>query len=190
MILDFSSLDTASRYKAMSNTIVPRPIAWVVTEGKALNIAPFSYFTGLSSEPPTLLISVGHKADGSPKDTLKNILEKKKCTICSVTPSQLTKMDATAASLDEEVSEAEAFAIETKKLLDDFPPIIQGSPAAFFCTLYQKVDLQGSKTVPLILKIEHFFLEDSLYDEKLHFSLSTVARIGHGYGICDKNISP
>jgi len=63
-------------YKLMAQTIIPRPIAWVVTEDEGVvNIAPFSYFIGLSSDPATVLISVGHKPDGSPKDTLANIRE-------------------------------------------------------------------------------------------------------------------
>ena len=50
-------------YKLMAQTILPRPIAWVVTEDNGvINIAPFSYFIGLSSEPASVLISVGHKA--------------------------------------------------------------------------------------------------------------------------------
>jgi len=57
-------------YKLMAQTILPRPIAWVVTENNGVvNIAPFSYFIGLSSEPASVLISVGHKADGTPKDS-------------------------------------------------------------------------------------------------------------------------
>ena len=55
-------------YKLMAQTIIPRPIAWVVTEDAGvINVAPFSYFIGLSSDPASVLISVGHKADGTPK---------------------------------------------------------------------------------------------------------------------------
>jgi len=79
-------------YKLMAQTIIPRPIAWVVTEDEGVvNIAPFSYFIGLSSEPASVLISVGHKADGTPKDTLANIRKNQKCTICMVQESDLEK---------------------------------------------------------------------------------------------------
>ena len=83
MIFDLSK-DTKlnENYKLMAQTILPRPIAWVVTEDNGVvNIAPFSYFIGLSSEPASVLISVGHKADGTPKDTLANLRKHKKCTI-------------------------------------------------------------------------------------------------------------
>ena len=190
MIIDFHDLELKQRYKIMSRTIIPRPIAWIVTEGKALNIAPFSYFMALSSNPPTLIVSIGHKKDGTPKDTLKNILEYKKCTICSVTPKHLSAMEATSESLPEEISEAEHFGIATKKIHPDFPPIVEDSPSAFFCSLYQVVDLEGSKTIPLILKIESYYVDDSYYDENYNFEFNLVARVGREYRLCDKKIEP
>ena len=51
MIIDFSKIDSKEIYKLMSQNIIPRPIAWIVTEN-AFNVAPFSYFTGVSSKPP------------------------------------------------------------------------------------------------------------------------------------------
>ena len=44
-------------YKLMTGIIVPRPIALVSTvdgEGNA-NLAPFSFFAGVGSAPPTVL---------------------------------------------------------------------------------------------------------------------------------------
>jgi flavin reductase (DIM6/NTAB) family NADH-FMN oxidoreductase RutF len=106
-------------YKLMAQTIIPRPIAWVVTEDDGvLNIAPFSYFIGLSSDPATVLVSVGHKPDGSPKDTLANIRKNGKCTICMVEEKDLDKMHFSSKGVDKEISEAALFDIETVPLLD------------------------------------------------------------------------
>ena len=45
MILDYKDIDDLNRYKIMSGTVIPRPIAWIVTEDEGvLNAAPFSYF--------------------------------------------------------------------------------------------------------------------------------------------------
>ncbi|MGE4399647.1 MAG: flavin reductase, partial [Campylobacterales bacterium] len=83
MILDFSGVDETKIYKVMSYSIFPRPIAWVVTEDEGIvNIAPFSYFAPLSSNPPIVVVSIGLKEDESPKDTRANILKHKKATIC------------------------------------------------------------------------------------------------------------
>jgi len=189
MRIDFSQLSLKERYKIMSRTIVPRPIAWIVTEGESLNIAPFSYFMALSSEPPTLIVSIGHKKDGTPKDTLANIRSQKRCTICFVTPEQLSKMHQSSEALPSEISEASRFGIATTKIHPHFPPIIDASPAAFMCTLHQEIDL-GGKTVPLILKIEEYYIDDDLYDENYEFDFHFVARVGKGYRLCDKEIEP
>lgn len=56
--------------------IVPRPIAFVSTrspDGSA-NLAPFSFFMGVSGEPPLLALSVSTR-EGEPKDTARNLVE-------------------------------------------------------------------------------------------------------------------
>ena len=58
----------------MSSCIVPRPIAWVGTlnEDGSHNLAPYSYFNGVSAIPPIIGIGIG-RANGKPKkDTLRN----------------------------------------------------------------------------------------------------------------------
>ena len=67
MFYNFEELEAKDRYKIMSNTIIPRPIAWIVTEDEVVNVAPFSYFTGLSSNPATILVSIGTKKSGEKK---------------------------------------------------------------------------------------------------------------------------
>ena len=125
MIFDLENSEINEKYKLMAQTIIPRPIAWVVTEDEGvINIAPFSYFIGLSSSPATVLISVGHKSNGLPKDTLANIRKNGKCTICMVDEKNLEKMHFSSKELEKEISEADEFQIKTKTLLDEFPPMI------------------------------------------------------------------
>lgn len=145
MIIDYSEVKSTDRYKIMAQSIVPRPIAWIVTESNnnTINIAPFSYFTPLSSEPATMIISIGHKKDGSEKDTLRNIKESKKCTICITPSSMLETMNSSAESLEYGDSEADKFNIKTNKIKEDFPPIIDGVESAFFCSFMKIVELDG-----------------------------------------------
>ena len=177
-------------YKLMAQTIIPRPIAWVVTEDNGvINIAPFSYFIGLSSEPATLLISVGHKPNGEPKDTLANIRKNRKCTICMVEPSHLEQMHSSSKGLPKEISEAEAFDISTTTLIDGYPPMIDGVPVAYFCELNQEIDIGGS-TVPLILNLKEMFVDDRVITDKesLTISFEPVARIGKKYALLGEEI--
>lgn len=75
MVLDISNLEPRQAHDLLTSSVIPRPIAWVSTinkNGKA-NLAPFSFFTGVSWSPPILAFSVVNRADGTIKDTLKNI---------------------------------------------------------------------------------------------------------------------
>ena len=178
-------------YKLMAQTIIPRPIAWVVTvDDGVVNIAPFSYFIGLSSDPASVLISVGHKADGTPKDTLANIRKNRKCTICMVEEKDLEKMHLSSKGLDKEVSEAEMFDIETISLMDGYPPMIQGVPSAYFCELNQEIDLGGGLTIPLVLNVKQIFVDDTAITDKerLTIAFKPVARIGKSYAFLGEEI--
>ena len=178
-------------YKLMAQTIVPRPIAWIVTEDNGVvNVAPFSYFIGLSSNPATVLISVGHKADGTLKDTLVNIRKNKKCTICMVEEKDLEKMHLSSKGLDKEVSEAEVFDIDTVSLVDGYPPMISTVPTAYFCELNQEIDLGGGSTVPLVLNVKQIFVDDDMIIDKERISISfkPVARIGKSYAFLGEEI--
>jgi flavin reductase (DIM6/NTAB) family NADH-FMN oxidoreductase RutF len=180
-------------YKLMAQTILPRPIAWVVTEDEGVvNIAPFSYFIGLSSEPASVLISVGHKVDGTPKDTLANIRKHQKCTICMVQESDLEKMHFSSKGLAKEQSEATLFEIETQRVVKGYPPMIKGVPCAYFCTLNQEIDLGGGTTIPLVLNVHEIFVDDAIISDKesLSISFNPVARIGKSYAFLGEEIIP
>lgn len=193
MNIDFNTLNPTDIYKLMSQSIIPRPIAWIVTEQhETVNIAPFSYFTALSSNPPTMVVSIGHKADGSQKDTLANIRETKVCTLCIANPTQLEKMHFSSKSLDANQSETELFDIKTQKLFEGFPPMVKDIQISYFCTLHQEIELKGSKTIPIILEIKHMHIADDIITspEKLYFEVNPIARIGKSYALIGEKIIP
>ena len=193
MIFDLSDKKINDKYKLMAQTIIPRPIAWVVTEDDGIiNIAPFSYFIGLSSNPATVMVSVGHKSNGLPKDTLANIRKNKKCTICMVDESNLEKMHYSSKELPQEISESELFDIKTKIMFDDFPPVIEDVPCAYFCTFNQEINLGDSLTIPLILNVEQIFVKDDniTNKERLTIEFNPVARIGKSYAFLGDDIIP
>jgi len=178
-------------YKLMAQTIIPRPIAWVVTEDEGVvNIAPFSYFIGLSSDPASVLISVGHKPDGTPKDTLANLRKNRKCTICMVEEKDLEKMHFSSKDVDKGISEAALFDIETETVAEGYPPMIKGVPSAYFCELNQEIDLGGGSTIPLVLNVKEIFVDDAVITDKerLTISFDPVARIGKSYAFLGEEI--
>ena len=94
-----------NRYKIMSGSIVPRPIAWIVTEDNGvLNAAPFSYFIPISTNPALVIVAIGRKENESPKDTLANILKTKKATICFPNKDNVDQVQKCATQLPKNLS--------------------------------------------------------------------------------------
>lgn len=186
MILKYKDLDPSRRYKVMSGSVIPRPIAWIVTEDEGVvNIAPFSYFTPLSSNPATVVVSIGHKKDSTPKDTLANIYKHKKATICFVKEAHLEKMKLSAQPLEKNISEADCYDIDMHKVLCDYPPIVKDTHSAMFCDFYSKVELPG-KTIPVILEIKKQYFLDEKIDNDLNVFLENVSRVGKEFALNKK----
>lgn len=190
MTIDFSKLDELQAYKLISNTVTPRPIAWISTlhEG-IINLAPFSFFIPLSSNPPTLVVAIGHKEDGALKDTLANLLENGKATISFVDISLKDKMAQSAESLPQNESEFETFHIASQSIFDGFPPMVEGTKAALFCTFMKTIEIAESPTTPCLLQIQHAFYADDVIDETLHVKLENIGRVGGKYLVNGEIIS-
>jgi flavin reductase (DIM6/NTAB) family NADH-FMN oxidoreductase RutF len=181
MLINYEELNNKTRYHIISQTVSPRPIAWIITEDEGvINAAAFSYFTPLSSDPATILVSIGHKANGEPKDTLANILKTKKATICLVQEEDIANVKLTSQSFDKNISEVSKFNISTKQVFDGFPPMIATANNALFCELYEKIELPG-KTVPLILQIKAQFVKDDLINEAHDIDIDNIGRVGAFY---------
>ena len=190
MLLDFSILNETQIYKLISHTITPRPIAWIATEHEGIiNLAPFSYFIPLSSKPPMLVVSIGCKDDDSPKDTLTNFLKGSKVTINFVTNELKEAMSQSATELPYSQSECVTFGIEGKKILQDYPMIVEGSKAALFCSFVKTMPIEGSTTTPCLLRIDHAFYADEVIDASLHVTLENVGRVGAKFLINGEIIS-
>jgi flavin reductase (DIM6/NTAB) family NADH-FMN oxidoreductase RutF len=101
MNIDLSSLSNNNVYHLMTQTIIPRPIAWVLTKNKdnSTNLAPFSYFNAVCSNPPLCMLSMGKKPDGAFKDTGTNLIEGADCVIHIAHVNQAEVVTATASTL-------------------------------------------------------------------------------------------
>lgn len=179
MILDLEKLEANKCYSIMSNSIFPRPIAWIVTENSGvINVAPFSYFAPLTSKPAVAVVSIGKKESGEPKDTLANILDTKKATICIPNSSHANFISKSATSLPKDSSEIEEFNIPTKRVNPDFPPIIKGVHAAYFATFRDSYEIEGSPTLPIFLNLLSVYFDDSIINENLKVDMKALGRVG------------
>ena len=83
MQIKLDELSAPLTYFTMTQTVVPRPIAWILSENEdaSFNLAPFSYFNAICSDPPLVMISIGLQDDGSEKDSLRNIRQRSQFVI-------------------------------------------------------------------------------------------------------------
>jgi flavin reductase (DIM6/NTAB) family NADH-FMN oxidoreductase RutF len=139
MQLDFSTLEPLERYRWLASTVTPRPIAWVSSQSAAgvSNLAPFSFFTVISDDPPTLMVNVNHRADGSLKDTLLNVQASGELVIQLVDFKQAEAMNASSAMLPYGISEFEQCGIASMPSQRIAPPRVAGAAVAFECRVAQ-----------------------------------------------------
>jgi flavin reductase (DIM6/NTAB) family NADH-FMN oxidoreductase RutF len=187
MKVDPAALSADAAYFWQVATIVPRPIAWVSTlnEGGSANLAPFSFFTGVSSDPPSCLICVARRKhpgeDGvrPPKDTWRNIARTGEYVIHVVNDALAQQMNLTSRDHPYGVDEFEQAGVS--KLASDrvAPPRIAEAPVAMECRLDRIVEVGRSGTAVIIGEILLWHVRDELLvDGRLDMSrLDAVGRM-------------
>ncbi|GJL81526.1 MAG: hypothetical protein DHS20C01_11600 [marine bacterium B5-7] len=167
MLIDLNKLTPQQVYFTLIQTVIPRPIAWVLSEneGGSYNLAPFSYFNAVCSDPPLVMISIGRKPDGAFKDTKINIEERPDFVIHIVDEDTLDDMNASSATLPYGASELAEVGLETTAI-DDFPlPRLKRVKVAFACTRHQVLQLGGSPQSIVFGEVKKVFVEDSVVGE-------------------------
>jgi flavin reductase (DIM6/NTAB) family NADH-FMN oxidoreductase RutF len=145
-----ADLSTRDIYKLMTDLIAPRPIAWVSTidaDGRG-NLAPFSYFQAVGSRPPTIVLGIGLRADGRPKDTLRNILDTREFAISHVSEPLAVAMNDTSADLAQGDSEWN-FAgspLPSEPSILVAPPRVAEARAALECKLVHAIPIGRGPT--------------------------------------------
>ncbi len=143
MKIDPGKLRGRAIYRLMTSAIVPRPIAWVGSRSPdgADNLAPFSYFMGVSSRPPALAISVARAGRDRLKDTARNILETRVFTVSIASVARAGDLHASSAPWPPEVSETEALGMEIAEGDVVAAPRPLGVPVTMECRLLHALDL-------------------------------------------------
>ena len=193
-VVDLSELSTSNRYRFMISAIVPRPIAWVTSTDRdgATNLAPFSFFQGVSADPPTLMISVAaSKRSGERKDTLGNIEQTGEFVVNVVNEELLDPMILSSVEYGAATSEIEVTGLETFPSRHVTPPCLAASPVNMECRLLQRVDLGGCVVLFGEILLAHVLAGH--LDEKGHVDpdrLRPVARLGGSrYALYGRSVS-
>lgn len=163
-----SQLTERENYKLLIGSIIPRPVAVVstLTEKGNLNIAPFSYFNIVSSNPPIVSLAVQRKNEQM-KDTAKNILIRKAAIIQVLDEQNVVEVNKTAATLPQEESELTLTNLTTKINRNGSIPPINEAKIVFETDLYDHLKIKNEQEVTadlFLLKIHTYQLNEEVYD--------------------------
>lgn len=170
MDFDFETLAPDDRYKILSATVVPRPIAWVTTQslGGVRNAAPFSFFNVLSKDPPLLAVGIQKDSDGSMKDTARNILDTREFVVNLVPYGAREAMSTTSAGVAPGVDEFQLAGLDAVASLKVAPPRIGASPVAFECRLHTPLEASPNQLIA-IGEVVHAHVDDAfVFDAARH----------------------
>ena len=182
MRLDFSALSASEAYRWLTATVTPRPIAWVSTQAAdgTDNLAPFSFFQVVCDAPPTLLLSIGQRADGGDKDTLRNLRERGELVIQLVSAADAARMNATSAAFPHGTSEFVECDIETLDSERVAPLRVAGAAIAFECALAQIIPYPAdAPTHHLVLaQVLLAHVDDAVLADERHVDVGKLDLVG------------
>jgi len=152
----------------MIGSIVPRPIALVSTtsEDGVNNIAPFSYFNGVCSNPPTIMFAPARRGwDGSEKDTLVNIRDTKEFVVNIVSESFAEQMVQCSTDYENDIDEFTISGLNPLPSEKIISPRLKESKISFECKLNQIVEIGDDKAgsgFVVIGTVILFHIDDSI----------------------------
>lgn len=189
-MIHFSPEELSERdnYKFLIGSIIPRPIALITSQSKdeILNIAPFSYFNIVTSNPPIVSVAFQRK-NRQQKDTARNILDRKEAVIHIVDRLNVDDANQTAASLAPDKSELGRtnFTLEDSEKV--MIPSLKESKIRFEVELFDHIEVKDNEIVGadlLLLKIKEYHIDESIYEEGRidPDGLGAISRLaGHDY---------
>lgn len=184
MNFDISELGVQEKYRLLNGGVTPRPIAWISTRSKdgIDNLAPYSFFTVASCNPPVLLYTQVTQRSGIDKDTLQNLKETGECVVNIVNSHLLEKMNTTSASIAIDKSEFDLAQVRQSNSCNVIPFSVAESPIRYECTLREVIsvgDLPAGGTI-VLLDVKSVYVRDDLYtDEGINQELiDSVGKMG------------
>jgi flavin reductase (DIM6/NTAB) family NADH-FMN oxidoreductase RutF len=176
-----TTLSAAESYKLLVGIVVPRPIAWVssLNEKGGVNLAPFSCYTFVSSDPPMVAVNCGRRS-GALKDTARNAARVGAFVVNVVTEELVWPMHHSSAEHAADVSEAELLGIDLEPSVAVAPPRIAAAPVALECRLDRVLEFGRLASQLLIGEVIHFRIDERIYrDGKVDPGLfRPLARLG------------
>lgn len=169
MTIDPSATETLNVYKLMIGAIVPRPIAFVSTlsQDGIRNLAPFSFFTGVSANPPIICFCPMRREGAHPrKDTLRNISDTREFVVNVVSEEIAQAMNITSGEYPPEVDEFELAGLTPIPSDLVKPPRVAEAHVHMECRLYLWMEIGALPLSGNIVlgEVVRFHVDDRLVD--------------------------
>lgn len=186
MRFDMAGMTAQQRYKVLSASIVPRPIAWItsLSADGVRNAAPFSFFNMMGNDPPTLAVGIMPQ-NGRMKDTADNILATAEFVVNLVDEANAAAMNRTCIDAPPEVDEIAFAGLATAPAVHVAPPLIASAPVSLECRMLTSL-VTGPRQIIVIgqvlaahIRDEHVLDADRCYIDTPKLAL--IARM-HGSG--------
>ena len=148
-------------FQLFSGALVPRPIAWITSTNQdgSLNLAPYSFFGGVNTRPPMVMVSIGTH-EGELKHTGENINRTKECVIHIPSVSHIDAVNKSAHKYDVNVSELLQTGLSTCESNVVQTPSIEGTSIRIECRLNQVVELPTNQL--FLFDVVSLFIDDSV----------------------------
>ena len=171
MFIDFEGMNPTDAYHTLTQTVIPRPVAWVLSENPQgdYNLAPFSFFTPITSNPPLLMFSVGRKpTDNAFKDTRVNIEERRDFVVHIAHRELAGAMTETSRTLPHGESELANLGLELTELEGSRLPRLKDCRVALACELYDIKEIGAAPQSLVFGRIKGVYVSDDAvhHDDK------------------------
>lgn len=182
--IDPKVLSAAALSRLLTAAITPRAIGWISTQSAdgIANLAPFSFFTGVSYQPPTLLFCVGHRTSQEHrfKDTLQNVKESGEFAVNFVTQALAEAMNISAVEAPPHVDEFIRAGVTAAPSQRIQAPHVAESPLHFECKMQRCINTGAAHIV--IGEVIHARVDAALYAGDGRIRLDQYQPIGRTSG--------
>ena len=182
MQFNVSQTDETVLYKLLTGTIIPRPIGWISTiDNEGINnLAPFSYFNMVSSNPPCVMFST-RRDNNKNKDTLNNVLNTNEFVANLVTAENVEQMNTTSGNFQPHEDEFKITNLTPIDSISVKPKRVKESLVNLECEMihhYFIKDKEGNETACVVIgEIKTIHIDDSILSENNRINLEVYKPI-------------
>ncbi len=187
MFYETEGNDHGLPHDPFKSCIVPRPIGWISTLSGAgvVNLAPYSFFNGVASEPPMVMFAGNGLAERPDKDSVANVEATGEFVANMATWELREEMNRTSAPVATEVDEANLAGLETEPSRLVAPPRVKAAPIHLECLHHQTVELPcarpGGRNALVLGRVVAIHIRDEvLTDGRVdQAKIRSIARLGY-----------